>query len=120
HWRVGARWHLFAIGYMAVLKLTVACLHRAIAGSWPRFGHDLPGVIVVAIVISTPFQAGEEVGWRGYALPRLVARFGVGRASVLLGLVWACWHLPQFFIPEADTYGQSFFVYVIQVTALSV
>jgi membrane protease YdiL (CAAX protease family) len=119
-WRVGARWYLFAIGYMAVLKLTVAFMHRAIAGSWPRFGHDLPGVIVVAIIISTPFQAGEEVGWRGYALPRLVARFGVGRASVLLGLAWACWHLPQFFIPEADTYGQSFFVYLIQVTALSV
>jgi membrane protease YdiL (CAAX protease family) len=119
-WRVGARWYLFAIGYMAVLKLTVALLHRAIAGSWPRFGHELPGVILVAIVISTPFQAGEEVGWRGYALPRLVARFGIGRASILLGLAWACWHLPQFFLPEADTYGQSFFVYMIQVTALSV
>ena len=119
-WRVGARWYVFALGYMAVLKLTVALLHRAINGSWPRFGHDLPGVILAAIVVSTPFQAGEEVGWRGYALPRLAARFGVGRASVLLGLVWACWHLPQFFIPEADTYGQSFFVFVIQVTALSV
>ena len=119
-WRVGARWYLFAIGYMAVLKLTVAFLHRVVAGSWPRFGHDLPGVIVAAIVISTPFQAGEEVGWRGYALPRLVSRFGVGRASLLLGVAWACWHLPQFFIPEADTYGQSFLVFTIQVTALSV
>jgi uncharacterized protein len=119
-WRVGARWYLFAIGYLAAIKLTVALLHRAITGSWPHFGRELPGVILVAIVISAPFQAGEEVGWRGYALPRLVARFGLARASVLLGLIWACWHLPQFFIREADTFGQSFFVYVLQVTALSV
>lgn len=119
-WRVGARWYLFAISYMAAIKLTVAFLHRAITGSWPQFGRELPGVILVAIVISAPFQAGEELGWRGYALPRLVARFGVARASILLGLIWGCWHLPQFFIREADTFGQSFFVYVAQVTALSV
>jgi uncharacterized protein len=119
-WRVGARWYLFAIGYLAAIKLTVALLHRAINGSSPHFGRELPGVILVAIVISAPFQAGEEVGWRGYALPRLMARFGLARASVLLGLIWACWHLPQFFIREADTFGQSFFVYVLQVTALSV
>src|SRR5882672_8877153 len=90
------------------------------SSSPPRFGDEPWYLILGAIAVSTPFQAGEEIGWRGYALPRLAARFGLARASILLGLIWGSWHMPQFFIPEADTYGQSFVVYVLQVTALSV
>ncbi len=119
-WRVAPRWYLFAVGYLPAIKLTVALVHRVATGAWPRFGDEAWYVIPLAIALSTPVQAGEEIGWRGYALPRLAARFGLARASLLLGLIWACWHLPQFFIPEADTYGQSFLVYVLQVTALSV
>lgn len=119
-WRVAARWYLFAAGYIAVIKLFVALVHRLAIGEWPRFGNEPWYLIPLAIAFSTPVQAGEEIGWRGYALPRLAARFGLARASLLLGLIWASWHLPQFFIREADTYGQSFIVYVLQVTALSV
>jgi membrane protease YdiL (CAAX protease family) len=119
-WRVALQWYLFAVGYMAVVKLTVAVLHRIAAGTWPSFGNLPWYVIPIAIAISTPFQAGEEIGWRGYALPRLTARFGLARASILLGLIWGFWHLPQFFIRGVETYRQSFLVFVLQVTALSV
>jgi membrane protease YdiL (CAAX protease family) len=119
-WQVGARWYLFAICYLPAIKLAVALVHRVMTGSWPRFGSESWYIIVLAIAISTPVQAGEEIGWRGYALPRLAGRLGFARASLLLGLIWSCWHLPIFFLPGADKYGQSFPVWTLQVVALSV
>jgi hypothetical protein len=119
-WQVGARWYVFALTYTVAVKLAVALLHRGITGAWPRFGTEPLYLVPAAIAFSTPFQAGEEVGWRGYALPRLTSHFGLGRASVLLGVIWGFWHLPQFFIRGVDTYGQSLPFFVTEVTALSV
>ena len=122
HWRVPARWYVFALAYVATIKLTVAFLYRALAGAWPPFGDVSWYVMLAATLGSTLLggQVGEELGWRGYALPRLAMRFGLGGASLLLGVLWAGWHLPLFFILGCDTVGQSFPLYVLQVTALSV
>jgi len=119
-WRVGVRWYLFALFYTVAVKLLVSLIYRGLTGAWPRFGTLPLYLIPLAIAYSTPFQAGEEVGWRGYALPRLASRFGLARASLLLGFIWGCWHLPQFFIRGGDTYHQSFPFFVTEVTALSV
>jgi uncharacterized protein len=118
--QVAARWYVFAVTFMAAIKLVAALIHRVATGAWPAFG-DFPWYFIpFVIAVSTPFQAGEEIGWRGYALPRLAERWGLARASLLLGVVWAVWHLPLFFVRGADTFGQPFLVYLLQVTALSV
>jgi hypothetical protein len=119
-WGVGARWYVFALSYMIAVKFTAAFLNRLALGEWPRFGQVPWYLMVVAIVFSTPVQAGEEIGWRGYALPRLANHFGLARASIVLGVIWACWHLPFFFIPGSDNFGQSFPLYLAAVTAVSV
>lgn len=119
-WRVGARWYVFAIGYMPAVKLSVALVHRVATGAWPRFGQESWYIMAAAIAVSTWVQAGEEIGWRGYALPRLSERFGLAPASVILGIIWASWHLPLFFVPQSDTFRQSFPLYLLQVTAVSV
>lgn len=117
---VHARWYVFAVGYMAAIKLAVALLLRITTGAWPAFGPEPVYIMAIAIVFSTPVQAGEEIGWRGYALPRLSVRLGLSGASIVLGAIWAVWHLPFFFISGTDTSGQSFPVYLLSVTALSV
>jgi membrane protease YdiL (CAAX protease family) len=111
---------VFAIGYMAAVKLGVAVLYRVAMGAWPALGESPIYVMILGIAVSTPVQAGEEIGWRGFALPRLASRFGLPGASLVLGIFWGCWHLPFFFIPGSDNAGQSFPLYVLAVTALSV
>jgi membrane protease YdiL (CAAX protease family) len=117
---VATRWVVFALSYTLALKLVAAGLCRLVSGRWPPFGTESLLLIPFAIAISTPFQAGEELGWRGFALPRLAERFGLAGASLVLGLVWALWHLPLFFVLDVDKYGQSFVVYTVQVVAISV
>jgi membrane protease YdiL (CAAX protease family) len=53
-------------------------------------GFTLPILIIGPI--------SEEFGWRGYALERAISRFGIVKGNLLLGVIWAFWHLPLFFI----------------------
>jgi len=119
-WDVDLRWYAFAVGYMAAIRAAAAVGQRIVAGTWPHAG-ELPWLLLIpAVLVSTPVQAGEELGWRGFAFPRLAARFGFAAASILLGIIWAVWHLPLFFIPGVDLYRQSFWAFLLAVTPLSV
>lgn len=119
-WQVSWRLYAFAIGYLASTKLLAAVIHRVVVGEWPIFGDMSVVLMAGGILVSTWVQAGEELGWRGYALPRLAAFIGLGNASVLLGVVWALWHLPLFVMQGTGSTGQSFPLYLLHVTALSV
>lgn len=63
---------------------------------------------------------GEEFGWRGFALPRLLKRRRPLHAAVLLGVIWWAWHLPTFFIPALSQYQLSIPVFLVNSVALSV
>jgi len=121
-WRVAIHWYVFAIVFMATIKLAGAVAYRLITGGWPIFGTTSIPIMLGVILTSTLLggQAGEEIGWRGYALPGLAARLGLGGASLVLGVIWAAWHLPIFYLQGADKYGQSFPIWGLQVTAISV
>jgi len=70
---------------------------------------------VVAVLI-----VGEELGWRGYALPRLLQARAALLASLVLGLLWAGWHLPSFvYVEAAASYGRSFLVFCVWVLPLT-
>jgi uncharacterized protein len=119
-WRVGIKWYAFALLYMVVAKLGAAVGFRVMTGDWPVFTDTPIYLLYAAAIFSTPFQAGEEIGWRGYALPRLASRLGLRGAGILLGVIWAAWHVPLFLLPRTDVVGQPFLVFAVAVTALSV
>ena len=119
---VPGRWLAFAFFFMAAVKLLVAVVARLSTGAWPANNLAWLPLLFAATIFSTLTggQVGEELGWRGFALPRLARPLGLGPASVLLGGIWAIWHLPLFFMLGGDTVGQSFPFYLLQVTAISV
>lgn len=60
-----------------------------------------PFIIIISIV-SGPLN--EEFGWRGYALDKLLDKYGFYGASLILGFIWAIWHLPWYFMPGQAQY----------------
>jgi membrane protease YdiL (CAAX protease family) len=56
-------------------------------------------VIPVFFLVLIFSVLGEEIGWRGFALPWLQKRFTALQSSLILGLIWSVWHLPLFWIP---------------------
>ncbi len=63
--------------------------------SIPGFSVNLVTTAMVFALVNGVVAAGEEIGWRGYLQPILVARFGLLRGIILLGLIWAHWHTPM-------------------------
>jgi membrane protease YdiL (CAAX protease family) len=123
-WRVAPVWYGVAILGPFVLTLVAIALHVALGGQIPNLGSligALPTVIFVSLYMLIFVALGEEVGWRGYALPALQARHGAFLASVILGAVWALWHVPQFFNPAtlySDLPFVLFLAYLIPFSVL--
>jgi CAAX protease family protein len=86
--RLRARW-LVVLLLPPVAILSVLELFRAVAG--PSFA---PGFLVFGIAAGVLAGFFEEIGWTGFAYPRVHARFGALGGAVLLGLLWGVWHLP--------------------------
>jgi uncharacterized protein len=100
-WRVGVRWYVIALGLPTVLALAAAGLHYLVGGSkLVQMGavSALDFVVFVLVV-------GEELGWRGYALPLLLESRSAVTASLILGVLWGLWHLPTFLVPGTPQYG---------------
>jgi uncharacterized protein len=95
-WRQSWRWYAAVIGFPVALAV-VASAEFALAGESLDFGlvgeraaSFLPLLAYCLLLNGGP----EELGWRGFALPRLQKRFSPVKATVLLGTAWGLWHLP--------------------------
>jgi len=125
-WRAPPRWYVVvflvpplatALSLVVVDRGTDTLQHFAFG---PAIRH-LP----LAYALALPFgPLGEEVGWRGFALPRLLTRFGPWRATVALGVLWTFWHGPMMlFMPGASIPSfmglsvTSVLIFLVQITS---
>jgi membrane protease YdiL (CAAX protease family) len=98
-WRVGLRWYLVAIFLNAGIVLAALGLLLLSGGTAPSLPALGPGLLVNVVVtfLVVGLINGEEMGWRGFALPRLLSRWSALVASLILGTFQAFFHLPIFF-----------------------
>lgn len=94
-WRVNWRWYVAACLVYPVVLLLVAWGYRQWPGAAPLpFQPVTLGNVVFIGLMLFVAVLGEEVGWRGFALPRLQQHRTALAASLLLGTLWTAWHLP--------------------------
>jgi membrane protease YdiL (CAAX protease family) len=118
--RFSWRWYMFT--FLIVIAGTAGQLtiNRILGNTFngtlflTQLGSFLP------LLILGPLS--EEIGWRGYALPRLQTRWNALTSSLIVGLVWALWHLPLFMMVGTLQHelGDPFISFLIKITASSI
>ena len=98
-WRVGLVWWLIASFGILLSLNTVASFFVGLA-VWSEFLQNLivilPTYLLTLLVGVILGPLWEEPGWRGFALPRLQEQFGPISGTLILGVLWAGWHLPGY------------------------
>jgi membrane protease YdiL (CAAX protease family) len=98
-WRVGVRWYLAALLLPGVPAVTAIAVHAALGGR-----HDVRALVPLSAVVPLLLTQillhllTEELGWRGFALPRLRTWFGPLASGLVLGVIWGAWHIPMFLV----------------------
>lgn len=126
-WRVGWKWYLMAFFLLPVIDLLGVFLYALWSQTAPDFSsvfaYKIFGPSANLLLLTIPFflfemlTNGEEIGWRGYVLPRLQTKHSPLMASLILGFIWSIWHLPKF----VTHWDPIFFgLYGLQTMALAV
>jgi membrane protease YdiL (CAAX protease family) len=132
-WRVGLRWYLAALLIPPALQLAALGLNLLLQGepfrlarpAQPPLGLDgIPlwgqGVVLFLIFILGFDGLGEELGWRGFALPRLQEKRSPLVSSLILGFFWALWHLPYMLSAGSALAGRPFLLFLLNVMGISI
>ena len=120
HARIGLRWYLAVVALIMLVPLAVG-MSILMGGDTPVVDNTVFGVLFLFAFMIFPGSAlGEELGWRGFVLPRMQARHSALKASLLIGILWGPWHLPLW-LTGSEGHPISLYVpFVVAVVASSV
>jgi membrane protease YdiL (CAAX protease family) len=116
-WRMSLAWWLFLILGIPVIFYAGAALKGTIGDPFPFSPWTQ---VFPALAFALFLGPIEEFGWRGLALPLFQRRFNPFWAGLILGIIWAVWHIPAFLLSGAPQSAWSFPAFFFGVVALSV
>jgi len=105
-WRVGIPWWAFTLLFAIIPSVAALYLFDLLGGP-PVDWSGLPPLYTVVpmfLMLTIAAGMGEEFGWRGFLLPRLQARHNALVSALIVGVAWAIWHIPLFFIKGTSQY----------------
>lgn len=114
-WRVHVFWY-FAALIIPIVLLFLGKWFTGLMGLSPKqmlSQDNLIATLLTAFFIALTANPWEEIGWRGFALPRLQKKYNAFYSSIGVGIMWAFWHLPLFFWLDNPMSGQSFWVFLV-------
>jgi uncharacterized protein len=116
-WRTPKLWWLFLILGIPAVVYTAAAIKGTLSDPFPfSSGYQMLPALVLALFLG-PI---EEFGWRGLALPLLQRRFAPFWAGLILGLIWALWHIPSFMMSGMPQSTWSVVPFFLGILAISV
>lgn len=128
-WRVSPIWYAVAVLGFPIIYGAALALYIVAGGPHPDFGTPPVMMFVpagVSLAVVTPawflyeiFTNGEEIGWRGYLLPRMQSRYSPLVATLIVAAVWAAWHFPKFLVVPS-TYDYPVWLWLIDIAAKAV
>ena len=120
-WKVNVSWYIVAFLPLAIGVISTGIYYLA-GGTAPEFPSSASTYLMGLLMCIITGATGEELGWRGFALPRIQSEYGSLSSSILLGVIWAGWHIPYWPIPGWFAKMQSipFAAFTLQSIAKSV
>lgn len=121
-WRVRGRWYAVALLLPGLVVGAALVIDAGVFDvSTPLPTLELLPLFVGSILANMLIGGGlEEIGWRGFALPRLQASYSALTASLAIGVVWVAWHAPLFVVPGAIQAELAPLPFLVQGIALAV
>ncbi len=112
-------WYLVVVGGFIAVSYCSGVVGTLFGGPTPTlvFRGFLPSL--AAALFLDPGPLGEELGWRGFALPRMLDRWSPTKSSLILGFIWGVWHLPAFYFSTLSQSQLSFPVFVLGATGIA-
>src|SRR5918993_4411683 len=120
-WRVNPFWYLVVFLGPVALTGGVVLLNSLMGGPALSLGMTLVGAAIFFAFSVVPGSAlGEEIGWRGYVLPRLQSRMSALSAALLIAPLWGLWHLPLWLTGEPGRTPTLYTGFVVSAFAMSI